>query len=145
MAKPEPTQLSEYPHHLQIPTRWNDNDPYGHVNNAVYYFFFDTVVNNWLIGNGLLEIGKSPVVGLVVETGCSYFAPVSYPEIVTAGLRVRRVGTSSVQYEIGIFRKGETFASAQGRFVHVYVSDKDRKPVPLSQPMIEKLRELQHG
>jgi len=145
LSKVTPHNIADYPHQLLIPTRWNDNDPYGHVNNAVYYFFFDTIVNNWLIDNGLLEIGKSETVGLVVETGCSYFAPITYPTNVVAGLRVSKIGTSSVRYEIGIFNQGKSTASAQGHFVHVYVDDTSRRPVPISQSMKQKLGELNHG
>lgn len=145
MSKPTPQSLSSYPHNLSIPTRWNDNDIYGHVNNAVYYFYFDTVVNKWLIENGLLELGASETVGLVVETGCSYFAPMSFPDIITAGLRISKMGTSSVRYEIGLFRNDETTASAQGHFVHVYVDEATRRPTPLSDKMRETLAEIFHG
>ncbi|MGJ8564675.1 MAG: acyl-CoA thioesterase [Alphaproteobacteria bacterium] len=145
MPKPTPNALASYPHRLAIPTRWNDNDVYGHVNNSVYYFYFDTVVNKWLIENGLLEIGKSETVGLVVETGCSYFAPITFPDNVAAGLRVSKIGTSSVRYEIGLFRNDETTASAQGHFIHVYVDEATRRPVPLSDKMRGKLQEIYHG
>ena len=123
MSRPTPNTLDSYPHHLTLQTRWADNDVYGHVNNSVYYFYFDTVVNRWLIDNGLLEIGKSEVIGLVVGTSCDYFAPMSFPDAVTAGLRAAKVGSSSVTYEIGLFRNAETTASAQGSFVHVYVDE----------------------
>ena len=142
MSKPQPDQLKDYPHRLTVPTRWADNDVYGHVNNSVYYFYFDTVVNGWLVENGLLEIGKSETIGLVVETGCSYFAPISFPDDVVAGLRVGKIGSSSVRYEIGLFRNDETSASAQGHFVHVYVDDKSRRPVPISAEMTSKLERL---
>lgn len=145
MTKPAPNALASYQHRLAIPTRWNDNDVYGHVNNSVYYFYFDTAVNKWLIENGLLEIGKSETVGLVVETGCSYFAPITFPDDVVAGLRVSKIGTSSVRYEIGLFRNDETTASAQGHFVHVYVDEATRRPVPLSDKMRGKLQEIYHG
>ena len=140
--RPEPQSLESYPHKLTIPTRWNDNDIYGHVNNAVYYFFFDTVVNEYLIENGLLELGKSDTVGLVVDTGCAYFAPVSFPDNIVAGLRVAKLGSSSVRYEIGLFRNDETMAAAQGHFVHVYVDEKTRRPKPLSDAMIAQLSKL---
>jgi len=141
--RPEPDNLSDYKHSLVIPTRWNDNDIYGHVNNAVYYFFFDTVVNQYLIANDLLELGKSDTVGLVVDTGCAYFAPVSFPDSITAGMRVAKLGSSSVRYEIGLFRNDETTAAAQGHFVHVYVDEKTRRPKPLSDAMIAQLSKLQ--
>lgn len=127
---------------MPIQTRWHDNDVYGHVNNAVYYFYFDTVVNNWLIDNGLLKVGKSETIGLVVETGCSYFAPISHPEAVTAGLRVSKIGNSSVRYEIGLFGEGAQTANAQGHFVHVYVDETSRRPTLLSDEMREKLTDL---
>jgi len=110
------------------------------VNNSVYYFYFDTVVNKWLLDNVLLEIGTADVVGLVVETSCSYFAPISFPDNVVAGLRVTKLGNSSVRYEIGLFRNDETKASAQGHFVHVY--EKTRRPVKISDIMREKLTEI---
>jgi len=142
MSKPTPNIISEYKHHISIPTRWNDNDIYGHMNNAIYYFFFDTVVNQYLIESGLLELGKSDTVGLVVETSCAYFAPISFPDIVIAGLRVIKIGTSSVRYEIGLFRNNESDAAAQGHFIHVYVDEKTRRPVKISDKMRKKLTEI---
>lgn len=142
MSKPSPHQLSDYPHQLIIPTRWADNDVYGHVNNSVYYFYFDTVVNKWLVEKGLLEIGKSEIIGLVVGTSCDFFAPISFPENVTAGLRAAKIGKSSVTYEIGLFRNEETIAAAQGTFVHVYVNETSRRPAPLSDMMRTKLEEI---
>ncbi len=139
MTRPTPNTLDSYPHHLTLQTRWADNDVYGHVNNSVYYFYFDTVVNRWLIDNGLLEIGKSETIGLVVGTSCDYFAPVSFPDEIVAGLRAAKVGSSSVTYEIGLFRNDEITASAQGTFVHVYVDEKSRRPAPLSSEMKDKL------
>ena len=100
------------------------------------------MVNHWLIENGLLEIGRSETIGLVVETGCSYFAPISFPDDVVAGLRVGKIGTSSVRYEIGLFRNDQTSASAQGHFVHVYVDDKTRRPSAISADMRTKLADL---
>ena len=140
--RPTPNTLDSYPHHLTLQTRWADNDVYGHINNSVYYFYFDTVVNRWLIDNGLLEIGKSKTIGLVVGTSCDYFAPMSFPDSITAGLRAAKVGSSSVTYEIGLFRNDETAASAQGSFVHVYVDEKNRRPAPISDTMKEKLGKL---
>lgn len=142
MSRAAPQSLEHYPHSLVIPTRWADNDVYGHINNAVYYFYFDTVVNRFLIDNGLLEIGKSETIGLVVETGCSYFAPVSFPDDIRAALRVAKLGTSSVTYEIALFKNDETTAAAQGHFVHVYVDEKTRRPVKISDKMREKLTEI---
>ena len=131
MSKPTPNNRDAYRHFQAIPTRWMDNDVYGHVNNVVYYSYFDTVVNQYLIQQRALDIENSQVVGLVVETSCQYFAPIAFPDLVTAGLRVAKVGNSSVRYEIGIFRNGEESGSAQGFFVHVYVDRITRRPAPL--------------
>src|SRR6184192_455327 len=117
MARPQPHRRAHYPHTRILTTRWMDCDPYGHVNNAVHYSLFDTVVNAWLIERGALEVGTSPVIGLVVETGCRYFAPLTYPDPVTAGLRVAHMGRSSVRYELALFGKGAASAAAQGHFV----------------------------
>ena len=112
---------SDYRWFLAMPTRWMDNDVYGHVNNVTYYSFFDTAVARFLIAEGVLDLGVSTTVGLVVETSCRYFAPIAFPDEVTAGLRCGRLGTSSVRYEIGLFRNDEAQASAEGHFIHVYV------------------------
>src|SRR3954470_22719473 len=112
-----------------IPTRWADNDAFGHVNNVVYYAWFDTVVNAYLIESGVLDILRSPVVAMVIETGCTYFESVAYPETVEAGLAVARLGRSSVCYSIAIFRQGGDLAAAQGHFVHVYVDRATQRPV----------------
>ncbi len=120
-----------------------DNDAYGHVNNVVYYSWFDTVVNQFLIANHVLDIERSPVIGLVVETQCKYFASVAFPDRVTAGLRVAKLGNSSVRYEVGIFREDEVRASAQGHFVHVYVDRLSRKPSPIPGNMRDLLQSLQ--
>jgi acyl-CoA thioester hydrolase len=129
MARPGPEARAAYPHLREIATRWMDNDAYGHVNNAVHYSFFDTAVNAWLIERGALDIAASPVVGLEVETGCRYFASLSYPDPVTVGLRVAHVGRSSVRYELALFGPGCASAAAQGHFVHVYVERATRRPV----------------
>lgn len=114
-----------------VPTRWMDNDVYGHVNNVVYYSYFDTVVNATLIEAGLLDPLHSPLIGLVVESSCRYAAPLSFPETVEAGLRVAKLGSSSVRYEIGLFKAGRSEPAADGHFVHVYVDSQTRRPVPL--------------
>lgn len=114
-----------------IPTRWHDNDVYGHVNNVVYYSWFDTAVNAWLVECGFLDIVGSATVGLVVETTCTYFESVAFPETVEVGLGVERLGTSSVTYRIGVFRQGGEQAAAQGRFTHVYVDRATQRPVPI--------------
>jgi acyl-CoA thioester hydrolase len=131
----ETPRRANYKRFLAIPTRWMDNDVYGHVNNVVYYSYFDTVVNEYLITEGGLEIGKSPVIGLVVETRCRYFKPIAFPETVEAGLRVGKLGNSSVRYEIAIFRQGDPEPAAAGHFVHVYVDRVTRRPVPVPDPM----------
>jgi acyl-CoA thioester hydrolase len=115
----------------RITTRWMDNDVYRHVNNVVYYSFFDTAVNRLLIDAGLLDVAESPVIGLVVETGCRYFAPIAFPDEVHAGVRVARLGRSSVRYEVGLFRNDEDKAAAAGHFVHVYVERATTRPVPI--------------
>ena len=130
-TRPSPEQRSAYRYLRLIPTRWMDNDVYGHVNNVTYYSYFDTVVNGYLIERDALDIAASPVIGLVVETRCNYFAPIAFPVTVTAGLRVAHRGTSSVRYEIGIFRGDDDTASAQGHFVHVYVDRASGRPVAL--------------
>ena len=122
-----------YAHVLAIPTRWADNDVYGHVNNIVYYGWFDTAVNAWLAEAGLLDIARGDLIGLVVETGCRYAAPLAFPEPVEVGLAVERVGSSSVRYRLGVFRAGADEAAAEGFFVHVYVDRESRRPVPLPQ------------
>jgi len=128
-GRPGPHRREDYPHARVLTTRWADSDPYGHMNNVVHYELFDTVVNAWLIEHGALDIQKSAVIGLVVETGCHYFAPLTYPEAVTAALRVAHVGRSSVVYEVALFGKASPAAAAQGRFVHVYVDRESRRPV----------------
>jgi acyl-CoA thioester hydrolase len=137
-----PETRSGYPHFLEIPTRWMDNDVYGHVNNVVYYSYFDTVVNEYLVTSGSLDIEKSETIGLVVETQCRYFRPISFPDAVTAGLRVARLGNSSVRYEIGIFRNDEDAAVAQGHFVHVYVDRTSRLPTGLTSEMRTALERI---
>ncbi len=115
----------------EVTTRWADNDAYGHVNNVVYYSFFDTAVNQWLIEQGLLDIATGDPIGLVVETGCRYARSLTYPEAVEIGLAVEELGRSSVRYRIGIFGKGQAQAAAEGHFVHVYVSRASRRPAEL--------------
>jgi acyl-CoA thioester hydrolase len=142
MNKPAPDTRADYRHFRPISTRWMDNDVYGHVNNVVYYSYFDTVVNQYLIEGGVLDIERSTIVGLVVETRCNYFSPITFPDIVQAGLRVAKLGTSSVRYEVGLFRNDEPLASAQGHFVHVYVDRATRRPVPLPEPMRAALQHI---
>jgi acyl-CoA thioester hydrolase len=142
MAKPAPLSLSDFTHVSDITTRWMDNDVYGHINNVVYYSFFDTVVNGYLVAEGALDIAASDVIGLVVETQCNYFSSIAFPDRVRAGLRVAHLGNSSVRYEVGIFRNDETLAAAQGHFVHVYVDRKSNKPVKLPETLKSVLAKL---
>ncbi len=142
MTRAAPHGRAEYRHFLAIPTRWMDNDVYRHVNNVVYYSYFDTVVNQYLIERGVLDIETSSVIGLVVETQCRYFSPIAFPDTVHAGLRVAGLGTSSVRYEIGIFRNAEPIAAAQGHFVHVYVDRASNRPTPLPQDLRAALERL---
>ena len=134
---------SDYRWFMTIATRWADNDAYGHVNNTVYYQWFDTAVNAWLIEAGLLDIALGDPIGLVVETGCSYLSPLSFPGDVEVGIAVERLGTSSVTYRIGVFGAGQPDASAQGHFTHVYVGRASRRPTPLPNEWREKLERLQ--
>ncbi|MGC6472036.1 MAG: acyl-CoA thioesterase [Parvibaculales bacterium] len=143
-TRPVPESRDQYSHFAELQTRWSDNDIYGHVNNAVYYEFFDKLVNDFLITRNLINIhdgGHSPI-GLVVETGCHYFAPIVYPETVQGGLCVDHIGNSSVEYGIGLFQSGGRTAAAQGRFVHVYVNAQTRKPEALSEEFREALSAL---
>ncbi len=142
MTRPKPELRDSYRHFQAIPTRWADNDIYGHVNNVVYYSYFDTVVNQYLIEQHALDLVNSTVIGLVVETQCDYFAPLSFPDVVHAGLRVTKVGNSSVRYEIGLFRNEERTASAQGYFVHVYVNRASRRSTPVPADMRAVLEKL---
>lgn len=139
----EPNKRSDYKHFHDITTRWMDNDAYGHVNNVVYYSWFDTVVNQFLIRKGVLDIERSQVIGLVIETQCNYFASVAFPERITAGLRVAKLGNSSVRYEVAIFRENEERASAQGHFIHVYVDRDTRKPSAVPDAMRQLLQTIQ--
>ena len=127
---------AEYRYFLEIPTRWMDNDVYRHVNNVTYYSWFDTVVARFLLGSGAINLTDSPVIGVVVETLCRYHAPIAFPDTVTAGLRVERLGTTSIRYGIAIFREDEDTASAEGHFVHVYVDRATQlRPTPLPEAL----------
>jgi acyl-CoA thioester hydrolase len=141
-ARPAPRPREDFRHFTRITTRWMDNDAYGHVNNVVYYSYFDTVVNEYLIGAGALDIERGPVIGLVVETHCNYFAPLSFPHPVEAGLRVARIGASSVHYEIGLFAAKQPLTAAHGHFVHVYVDRAKRRSTPLPPALIQTLQGL---
>ncbi len=129
------TKLAEtrerYAHFLAIPTRWMDNDIYGHVNNVVYYSYFDTVINEYLIRSGVLDIHAGSVIGIAVETHCQFHKPLVFPDVIDAGLRIGKLGNSSVRYEIGLFKQGESEPAATGYFVHVFVERANMRPVPM--------------
>jgi acyl-CoA thioester hydrolase len=133
---------ASYRSFLAIPTRWMDNDTYGHVNNVSYYSYFDTAVNEHLVRAGGLDIRTGPEIGLVVETSCRFHKPLSFPEVVDAGLRVAKLGRSSVTYEIGLFRQGDDDPAATGHFVHVWVDRENRRPVPIPAAMRAALTPL---
>ena len=137
-----PTMRSEYRRFRQITTRWMDNDVYGHLNNVVYYSFFDTAVNATLIEEGVLDPQNGTVIGLVVETGCKYAAALSFPDTIDAGIKVARIGNSSVRFEVGLFKHGEDSAAAEGFFVHVYVDAATRRPVTVPSALRAFLQSL---
>ena len=140
--RPGPSERSAYREFRTLTTRWMDNDPYGHMNNVVHYSLFDTAVNGWLIEAGVLDFLAGEQVGLVVETGCRYFSELAFPDRVTAGLRVAKLGASSVRYEIGLFRNDEPKAAAEGFFIHVYVDRSTRRPTPLGPALRSALERL---
>jgi acyl-CoA thioester hydrolase len=142
-AKPHPEPRSAYRAFRTITTRWMDNDAYGHVNNVVYYSWFDTVVNAHLIEHGALDVQHGAIIGLVIETQCNYFAPVEFPQTVEAGLRVAHIGRSSVRYEVGLFVQEQPMTAAKGHFVHVYVDRSTRRPAELPAPLKTVLESLQ--
>ncbi|NDV86268.1 acyl-CoA thioesterase [Aurantimonas aggregata] len=141
-ARAQPASRSAYAAFATLPTRWSDNDIYGHMNNVVHYALIDSAVNGWLIENGLIDIQGGDTIGLVVETGCRYFAELAFPDPVTAGIRVARIGTSSVRYEVGLFRGDADRAAAEGFFIHVYVDRATRRPTALPGTMRAKLAEI---
>ncbi|HEV2080475.1 MAG TPA: thioesterase family protein [Allosphingosinicella sp.] len=126
----------------EIGTRWGDNDAYGHVNNTVYYQWFDTAVNAWLIEAGLLDVAAGDPIGFVIETGCRYARPLSYPQAVDVGLAVERIGSSSVRYRLGVFAEGAEEAAAEGHFAHVYVDRQNRRPALIPDAWREALESL---
>jgi len=141
-TRPEPESRAAYRHFTSLTTRWMDNDAYGHLNNVVYYSLFDTAVNQYLIEAGALDIQHSPVIGLVVETHCNFFAAIEFPQAVDAGLRVAHRGSSSVRYEIGLFAAGQPISAARGHFVHVYVDRATRRPAALPPVLSQALDAL---
>lgn len=137
-----PARRSAFKHFRLIPTRWMDNDLYGHVNNVLYYSYFDTVINRYLIDSGGLDIHTGSIIGIAVETGCRFHRSFSYPEDVDAGLRVGHLGTSSVRYEVGLFALGEDEARADGHFVHVFVDRATMRPTPMPERLRTALTRL---
>jgi acyl-CoA thioester hydrolase len=143
----EPRRLRrvDFPVLRQLPTRWSDDDVYGHVNNVVHYLMFDTAVNGWLIEASGTDIRALPAIGVVVETSCRYFAELRFPEVVTAGIALERLGTSSVTYRLALFGERAEEPAALGRFVHVYIGRESRRPVPVPDPIRTALRALAKG
>lgn len=143
------TPRSAWPHIGTISTRWMDNDVYGHVNNVQYYSYFDTAVNQFLIEKDVLDIHKGEIVGFVVDSGCSYYSSLSFPDVVHVGIRVAKLGNSSVRYEIGVYRNDDPLPCASGHFVHVYVERSSNRSVPIPAPVravLESIRsEAAHG
>jgi acyl-CoA thioester hydrolase len=142
MTRPALLPRTAYRHWHRIATLWADNDVYGHVNNTVHYRWFDTVVNAWLISAGLLDIEAGNPIGLVVETGCRYAMSLSFPEAVDIGLRIDRLGTSSVTYRLGVFPADGVDPAAEGHFTHVYVDRHSRRPVPVPADWLKRLEAL---
>ena len=142
-ARPQPEPRASYRAFRTITTRWMDNDQYGHVNNVVYYSWFDTAVNAHLIEQGVLDTAGGGTIGFVIETQCQYFAPLAFPQNVEAGIRVAHIGSSSVRYEVGLFAEGAPLTAAKGHFVHVYVDRDTHRPVPLPAPLQPVLESLQ--
>ncbi|MDP2135756.1 MAG: thioesterase family protein [Sulfuritalea sp.] len=142
-SQPPHPGRADFPHFLAIPTRWMDNDVYGHVNNVVYYSYFDTVINEYLIREGGLDILDGTAIGYCVESHCRYLAPLAFPEVIDAGLRVAHLGTSSVRYEIALFPQGESTPAAVGWFVHVFVDRTDDRPTPLPPRIRSCLERMQ--
>ena len=142
MSRREPGSRSDYRFFHKIETRWMDNDIYGHVNNVQYYSYFDTVIAQFLMQRGGLDPWKSEVIGYAVESGCSYFAAMAYPDAIHAGMRVARLGNSSVTYRIGIFKNDVDRACAEGHFIHVFVNRQSERPVPIPAPIHAALKEI---
>lgn len=140
-----PASRSAFCHFLTIQSRWGDNDLYGHVNNVVYYSYFDTVINRYLIDPGGLDIHASPVIGIAVENACRFHRSFAYPDAIEAGLAVSKLGSSSVRYEIGLFGPGETIARADGYFVHVFVDRTTMRPVPIGDNLRKALAAIEQA
>ena len=142
MSRPQASVRADYHFFAPITTRWNDNDIYGHVNNVTYYAYFDTVANTYLIEHGQLDIHHADVVGFVVNSGCNYYSPIAFPDKLTAGLRVNRLGSSSVEYGIAIFKEGQEVAVADGHFVHVFVNRESNQSVPIPDAIRQALAKI---
>src|SRR3954447_5932751 len=142
MTRHPPSTRAQFRWFNAITTRWMDNDAYGHVNNVVYYSWVDTAVNRWLLDHGLLDLAGSTVVGIVAETACRYISQVTYPDAVAVGIRIAKLGRSSVRYEVGIFREDEDAASAEGHFVHVYVHRATMRPVPIPDSVRAEMEKI---
>ncbi len=136
MSRAPAESRSAFAHFQEIATRWKDNDVFGHVNNVVYYSYFDTAVNTFLIRQGVLDLQHSSVVGLVAETQCRYYSSMAFPDTVHVGLRLAHLGTSSIRYELGVFRNDDDLACAQGHFVHVYVDRSTNRPVSMPESLV---------
>ena len=139
---PKTLRRADFPHFLAIPTRWMDNDIYGHVNNVTYYSYFDTVINDYLIKVGSLDIHSDPVIGITPETRCQFLDSLAFPEIVEAGLRVQRLGRSSVTYEVGLFKAGRVAPAAFGSFVHVFVERASQRPLEMPAKIRSALEKI---
>ena len=144
MKRPSTPKKDIYKYFIRIKTRWNDNDSYGHVNNAIYHEYMDTVVNNFLIEHKITNSSESSPIGFVVSNSCTYFRPVKYPDTLNIGLRIIKIGKSSVTYDVGIFKNNESEASARGTYVHVYVDKKIKKPICISDKMKNKLNKISY-
>ena len=131
MTRPTPLMRSDFRVHTAMPTRWFDNDVYSHMNNTVHYLLFDTAVNGFLMQHGILKPTGGATILLVVESGCSYFSEMAFPDVITVGLSISKLGSSSVRYQIGLFREDAETAAAQGHFVHVNVDRQARRPIPI--------------
>ncbi|MEZ5500867.1 MAG: thioesterase family protein [Steroidobacteraceae bacterium] len=139
----KPAQRAEFPVFRSLSSRWMDNDHYGHINNVIYYSYFDTAVNGWLMAQCARDIRELPAIGLVVETRCRYFAPLSFPDAIEVGIALERIGRSSIIYRLGVFRAGEAAAVAVGRFVHVYVDRASRAATEIPREIRAALSALQ--
>lgn len=142
MSLKQQISRAEYPHFLALPTRWMDNDIYGHVNNALYYAFFDTAINEYLIAEGGLDINAGAMMAFAAESQCQYLRPLAFPEVIDVGLRVGQLGNSSVRYELALFQRDEDFAAAAGYFVHVFVDRATQRPVPIPTQIRAALERL---